>query len=135
MSTHFLPIFLDNAEYALRDLVTRVTALGADSSASLEVAKLYRIKGISDLFMWGLPDICLDSFHRGGRAYKSWLAQAAEQDKATALGFPFFDAVACGDFDGATAIATLSRSTWNQDEEYEEDFLYMHYLAFLLVDE
>ncbi|AZZ92471.1 hypothetical protein EUZ85_17785 [Hahella sp. KA22] len=128
MSNHLLPVFFENAAYDVACLVPSIIASRAVLADVLALNSHYRIRGISDLFMRERPDVCLDCFHRGGRAYKQWLMKANENDKATGLGVPFFDAVASGDEEGARQIASLSRQTHNPDLEYEEDFLYLHYL-------
>ncbi|OZG73804.1 hypothetical protein BTA51_08320 [Hahella sp. CCB-MM4] len=128
MSTHLLPVFFDNAAYDVGRLVPAVMAPGAELTEVLALNTHYRIRGISDLFMRARPEVCLDCFHRGGRAYKQWLMKANEGKKATGLGVPFFDAVISGDEDGARQIASFSRQTHNPNLEYEEDFLYLHYL-------
>ena len=138
MSTHFLPVFAENAVYLLE---RRVAALGTarlDRENALAIAGDYRILGICHLLRWAVPDRCLDSFHRGGRAYLSWLRRAAYAEQETGNGWPFFDAVAAGDGAAATEIARLARADHHPGREYEDDFLYIHFLMslfYLSVDE
>lgn len=56
------------------------------------------------------------------------LQNEKESEKRSSENEAFFDAVCAGLADAATAIAKYSRSTWNRDYEYEDDFLYMHFL-------
>ncbi|MFY0562744.1 Imm49 family immunity protein [Archangium lansingense] len=61
-------------------------------------------------------------------AFHFYLEGSEEPAKATSQCEPFFDAIACDDLGAARAIAERSRTTWNADEEYEEDFLYARFL-------
>jgi hypothetical protein len=89
---------------------------------------LFRRIGIARLFMTGLPEELFGELSRSGRALLYFLEGASDDAKVTSKSQPFFDAVACGDAEAAQAIARQSRSTWNTGREYEDDFLYVHFL-------
>nr|WP_225937985.1 Imm49 family immunity protein [Myxococcus sp. RHSTA-1-4] len=78
--------------------------------------------------MTGLPGEFHLRLHQSGRAYAAWLRNAAEGERRTGQSPPFFDAIAVGDLEGAARIAHLSKRTWTQGAEYEEDFLFVEFL-------
>lgn len=88
----------------------------------------YRRMGIVELFLSGLPAGLFENLAKSARAFLFYLDRTEEATQVTSQSEPFFDAVACGDLDVGRAIAERSRSTWNEEEEYEEDFLYVRFL-------
>ncbi len=63
-----------------------------------------------------------------GDCYASSRPCCPDEEKITSEVKPSFDALGGGYFDAAQAIAARSRATWHQGREYEEDFLYAHFL-------
>src|SRR5262245_36792036 len=94
--------------------------------ASLERVRIFcrnlRRKGICSLFLEGLPQLLHRDLQRSGAAFLHVLISASDAEKVTSDAAPFYDAVACGDFDTARGISRHSRNTWNPNEEYEDDF-------------
>jgi hypothetical protein len=68
-------------------------------------------------------------------AFLHFLAACPEEQKITSQGRPFLDALDGGYFDAAVSIARQSRTTWNPGHEYEEDFLYVHQLMLIAMEE
>jgi len=106
----------------------RVLARAVTLQQMLIFCGYYRRMGIAELFLSGRPEGLFENLSKSARAFLFYLEGAEETAKATSKSEPFFDAVACGDVHAAHAIAEHSRSTWNADVEYEEDFLYMRFL-------
>jgi len=94
----------------------------------LAFCRMYRRMGACKFFTSGLPDQLFADLSRSARAFAYFLEAAEDAAKLTSLSEPFFDAVACGDSDAEQAIARHSRSSWNEGEEYEDDFLYVWFL-------
>jgi len=88
----------------------------------------YRRMGIVELFLSGQPEGLFENLSKSAWAFAFYLEGAKEPAKATSQCEPFFDAIACADLGAARTIAERSRTTWNADEEYEEDFLYSRFL-------
>lgn len=88
----------------------------------------YRRMGIAEFFMSGQSVGLVNHLSRSAHAFAFYLEGVPVEHKVTSRSEPFFDAVACADVKAAQAIARDSRATWNPDEEYEEDFLYMRLL-------
>lgn len=76
----------------------------------------------------GLDDMFFDAMHRSSGALLHYLQNAPEADKRTSKCEAIFDAIAGGFWEGARQIAQVARQTCHFDYEYEEDFLYVHFL-------
>lgn len=88
----------------------------------------FRRLGIVELFMSGLPEGLFENLSRSARAFLFYLEPLPDSAKVTSKAEPFFDAVASNDIAAARGIAERSRQSWNEGEEYEDDFLYVHIL-------
>ncbi|MCI0640691.1 MAG: immunity 49 family protein [Gemmataceae bacterium] len=126
-----LPIIIENAEFELDVLLSTVVDGRASHHEVLVFCHDFRLRGICSLFLDGVPEQLHNDLQRSGRAFLHFLRSADEAKKITSKAEPFFDAIACKDLDGAAEIAHLSRHTWNKEEEYEDDFLYVHFLIML----
>ncbi len=89
----------------------------------------YRRVAVCRLLATGKADGFFDFLARSAQAHLHLLGKTPDDRKMTSLSLPFLDAVACGAGGLAKEIAGRTRTTWNQGEEYEEDFLYFHLLA------
>jgi hypothetical protein len=87
-----------------------------------------RRRGLCSLFLEGVPQYLLADLQRSGAAFLYGLRSARDDEKVTGDAGPFFDAVGCHDVGTARQIALVSRDTWNEQEEYEDDFLYVYFL-------
>lgn len=128
MSSIYLPVFHSNAAFDAAEILPRLLRMHITAEAALAFCRACRVRGIAGLFLDGVPEPLHRELCRSGRAMLSALGRMDEEQKATASLFPFFDAIAACDFDCARGIAQLSRATWNQNEEYEDDFLYVRVL-------
>jgi immunity protein 49 of polymorphic toxin system len=128
MSTQFLPIYLSNATSELEEVMPTVVAARADLEGVLAACQLFRIRGICSLFLAARGGGLLQDLHRSGRAFLHVLRALDDETKLTSKAAPLFDAIASTDWDCAREIATYSRETWNEGEEYEDDFAYARFL-------
>jgi len=94
----------------------------------LEFCRHCRIKGIASLLLTGASEGFVRELSNSGHAFLHHLTRTGDEGKATSRGMPFFDALAALDLECARNIARTSRMTWNPDREYEDDFLYVHFL-------
>src|SRR5262249_25072474 len=91
----------------------------------LTLCRSFRRRGIASFFLEAAVTSLNVDLYRSAGAFAKFLESAEEDMKATSKSEPFFDAVAARDLETAGGIAQRSRQTWNEDEEYEEDFLYV----------
>lgn len=128
MTSQFLPVFKSNAVFELAEMLPAIVDGDADFLTVIHFCRNYRIKGICTLFMDGVPKGLHLDLHKSGRAFLYSLKNMKDADKVTSKGQPFFDAIASNDLECAREIAKHSRLTWNNEEEYEDDFLYVFFL-------
>jgi len=128
MTSGMLPIIKLNAELDLRGTLPLIINHNADLERVMVFCQNYRRRGICSLFLEGLPRLLHGDLQRSGTAFLHGLLTATNEEKITSKAAPFFDAVACKDFRTAREIARHSRHIWNEQEEYEDDFLYVFFL-------
>jgi hypothetical protein len=128
MSSQFLPVFRSNAAVDAAALLPEILGSGVTLKAALAFSEACRVRGIAGLLLDGVPGSLHRELCRSGRAMLDVLGRLPPERQATARCAPFFDAVAAGDHACAQGIAARARTTWNGDEEYEDDFLYVHVL-------
>jgi hypothetical protein len=90
-----------------------------------DLCTYFRQRGVAHL----LREADSEPYHvntmQSAAAFAMELGRAPESEKVTSFARPLFDAVSSGYWDAATEIARRSRTTWNPDYEYEDDFLYV----------
>lgn len=128
MSSRMLSLIRANAVFDANGTLPLVI----NGDVQLERVRVFchnlRRRGICSLFLEGLPLPLHADLQRSGAAYLHVLRGASEADKITSDAGPFYDSVACADFETAREIAHYSRDNWNEEEEYEDDFLYVFFL-------
>jgi hypothetical protein len=128
MSSRMLSLIRANAAFDVSGTLPLVVDGDAHLARVLVFCRNLRRRGICSLFLEGLPLTLHADLQRSGAAFRHVLRSAPDADKVTSRADPFFDSVACQDLDNARDIAHYSRVTWNQEEEYEDDFLYILFL-------
>ena len=128
MASRMLSIIRANAAFDVSGTLPLVVAGDARLGRVLVFCRNLRRRGICSLFLEGLPLSLHADLQRSGAAYLHVLRSATEEEKITSRAGPFFDSVACQDLNTAREIARYSRLSWNQEEEYEDDFLYILFL-------
>ena len=123
-----LPMIMANAEYDLSKGLPFVQQGGANKKIYELVCRAYRVRGICRFFLEGVPGALHADLQSSGKTYLLYLSSAQNDELVTSKGISFFDSIAGNDFDIAHQIAAHSRHTWNNDEEYEDDFLYVDFL-------
>jgi hypothetical protein len=128
MAPTYLPLAVKSAGMVAHDMLPDF-ASGRPSLSDAEfLSKMFRRMAVGFLLMSGVPDAFYAHLFHSARSFLHFLERADDAAKATGKGDPFFDAIACNDMAGAAQIAERSRRTWNPDLEYEDDFLYVHFL-------
>jgi hypothetical protein len=125
MSSKFLPVFIANADADLQDRLPDVLAGKSNLRSILDFCQCFRVKGIGTVLLRGSTEDLFPELSKSGRAFLFFLENRGDADKATGRSTPFFDAVSAGDFACAHDIAVHSRTTWNPDVEYEDDFCFV----------
>jgi hypothetical protein len=123
-----LPLVLKNAGLTIEEALPAVISRQLRQAEMVAYCGLYRRTGIARLLLAGRPQPFFEDLSRSARAFLYFLEGVPDDRKATSLSAPFLDAIACDDTGAAEAIARRSRTTWNPDEEYEEDFLFLRFL-------
>jgi hypothetical protein len=125
----FFDVLVDNA---LLDNEEDLLPLALSGRATLEevlaLCRNYRIAGLGALLLTGTARSFRLRLAQSGRAYAHHLAAAPESAKLGSKAEPFFDAVACGDAEGAADVARHARHGFAPGEEFEEDFSFPEYL-------
>lgn len=128
MYSQYLPVFKENAEDDIAELLPKVAQRKLRRRDLLFFCQTHRIAGIASLFLEGDAESFLQHLHQSGRAFLEFLTHEPDEQKVTSQAAPFFDAIAALDLVCARDIAQHARSTWNPQEEYEDDFLYVYFL-------
>ena len=124
-----LPIVEKNCGIEIEDMTPDVTEHLVSYDDMLYFCNMWRRKGVARFFLFADPDQLYIDLFNSSQAFYYFLNSKAEEDKLTSKSFPILDAIACGDINGARNLAAISRSTWNKNKEYEEDFLYFYFLS------
>lgn len=128
MTAVYLSAYRENAAYEAAVLLPRVSGSGIDPDDLLAFSTQCRIRGVASLLLDGLSEPLHRELCRSGRALLYLLSQTGETAPGTGQLSPFFDAVAAADWDCARDIAERAPRVWRPGEEYEDDFLYIHFL-------
>jgi hypothetical protein len=128
MGSRVLSMIRANAAFDLDGTLPLVVNGEANLDRVHVFCRNFRRRGICSLFLEGLPQLLHTDLQRSGSAFLHVLRSAPEADKITSSAGPFYDSVACVDLDTAREISRYARNTWNPEEEYEDDFLYVTFL-------
>lgn len=128
MSTHYLPVIRSNAEFDVSDMTAGVQGGKINLRQMLAYCQAHRIAGIATLFLEANADGLFAHLNMSGWAFVHFLKTTGDANKATGFALPLFDAIASADWTCAQNIAAHSRTTWNAQEEYEDDFLHARFL-------
>jgi len=99
-----------------------------------EVAGWFQSLGICNLLLYAEPDRLYENLVRSGHTRRYFLSRSLTEGKsgdyqlAISRWDSFLDVVAAGHFTLARELATLSTTAWVPAGEYEDDFLYRHFL-------
>ena len=130
MSSEYLSSYIDNsgerAEKAVQNLLK-----GPDYDLTIENCFHYRQHGACTFLHTGNALKFFECMQRSAGCYLHMLKFEKDDEKRTSEAEPFFDALSAGLSDAAGEIAKLSRQSCNFDYEYEDDFLYVHFLMSL----
>lgn len=129
--SEFLHLFVQNAlEENAEELVPRLARAAVARADALAVCANYRLAAIGMMFLACDRAFFQRRLRQSGRAWAHFLSRPAAGDRrgSDAAG-PLLDAIAANDLDGAAEIARAMPRAWDQDSEYEEDFLFPEFLA------
>lgn len=99
----------------------------ADVAMALAYCRWMRIAAVGKLLLTGRPRELFADLERSAQAFAHFVSHRSGT-VAAGRAAPFFDAVACGDAGSAAAIARGTARTWQQGQEYEDDFVRMRFL-------
>ncbi|WNG20180.1 Imm49 family immunity protein [Cystobacter fuscus] len=139
-----LEIDQENIRFILRSLLDSLRSgpqpLELEGVTTQEISIRYRRLAICSLLL----DASTASFYRllshSSQAYLSvlrkvdWSTIASSYYLCASRALPFFDAIAASDLGTARDIAQASALSWMEEDEYEDDFLYMRFLMELTSD-
>lgn len=127
MSSEFLSSYIGNAESRVKR--TTATLLKAPNcEVASENSFYHRQKGTCDFLRTGQVGTFFDCMHKSAGSYLYFLIEGNDVDKQTSDNNAFFDAVIAGLWECTKLMAQHARGTCNFDYEYEDDFLYNHFL-------
>lgn len=128
MSSLLLPVIEYNADYELARAVPFVQAGRLATAQVHNVWRAFRRRAICRLLL----SCDVEGFHadlqRSATLYAHVLDRAGPMGFATSEAAPYFDGLASGDLEVAHTVAVRSRGGWNEELEYEDDFLYTYVL-------
>jgi Immunity protein 49 len=128
VSSAYLADYIDNAEAGLEILIPAATRGELDGKGIHKLCDRFRQRGACTFLLTGDAEPFFVNEMQSAGAYLAWLRGADEAEKGTSQARPFYDAAGCGFWECARSIALVSRTTWNQAREYEDDFLFMRFL-------
>ncbi len=128
MYSQYLPVVKENANEDIAELLPKAVQGKLGRRDMLFFCQIHRIAGIAALFLDGDAEVFLHRLQQSGGAFCNFLKREPEEQKVTSQAAPFFDAIAALDLACAREIALNARATWNPQEEYEDDFLYVYFL-------
>jgi hypothetical protein len=125
----FLFVSVENSEFMLPEAITAL-ANGqlAPHDQVHQVCTLFRQRGLAQMLRDGVAEGFQIAAMQSCGALVFGLRDWPEATKVTSYANPLLDAIACQYWDGVAAIADASRTSWNPDYEYEDDFLYVRFL-------
>jgi hypothetical protein len=121
-----------NASVSLSEGIGPMLTGTARPAEVLAFCASFRRRGIASFLVSGDPDALMRDLTCSGQAFLHALPAIPAQAQAASELLPFFDALAADDVKCAQGIAAGTRSTWNPNEELEEDFVYMSLVMSLL---
>lgn len=128
--SEFLETHRDNARDAIHDTLPRLLGGSLSHEDLLWTCENHRIVGIVGLLLDADPDELHSRLFDAGRAYLFGLGVVPKAQVVVSRAQPLFDALACRDDRGAHEIARLlAPLPWQPDVEYDDDFLFMAWLA------
>lgn len=125
MNFIYTPLAVRAAAFEIAEVFENIPDAPLQFRTALYVCSRYRRAAAGMLLLGGNPALFFQNLFHSSRCFASSLEALPDDSKSTSKFEPFFDAIAAGDEEGALQIARLSRSTWNETAEYEDDFLYM----------
>ena len=128
MYGEFLPVFVENAMGDADELWQDLQTGSPDWQSVLELCRHHRIVGIGTFLLGAEGSKLHDGLYRSGRTYSHFLEVLGPDSAALSRGIPFYDALACGDFDAVSRIVERSPREWRPDLEYEDDYLHVDFL-------
>jgi len=128
VSSLYLPNYIENASFAIKRLLARGSSQAITWREAQELTTAYRQRGICSLLLFGTPTDFHVNMMQSAGAFMYFLAHCPEEHKVTSQAKPLFDALDGGYFEAAGTIAARSRSLWNEGHEYQEEFLYAHFI-------
>ena len=127
MSSEFLDSYIENSASDIEETVPELLQK-VDFDTAIELSFYYRQNASCQYLLTGNTTAFVDNMHRSAGSFLYFLQTSKEQDKRTSENEPYFDAIVGGFMKTVGQMAKYSRSSCNFDYEYEDDFLYTHFL-------
>jgi len=127
MSGMFLSVAIENADFVIPRGIRELSTGLPNHRHIHQLCTYFRQRGVASLPLTGTPDTYHVNAMQSAAAFIFELRRAPDDSKVTSFARPLFDAISSGYWDAAIEMATLSRTTWNPDYEYEDDFLYVRF--------
>jgi hypothetical protein len=118
----------ENATEALLALAPRLVGDAVRARDAEDFSTACRERGIAALLLDADATTLHRELCRSGRALTHALPRIAPNEQTTSKARGFYDALAAGDLACAQRISAIARGSWNPDNEYEEDFLFLRLL-------
>ncbi|NMO18353.1 immunity 49 family protein [Pyxidicoccus fallax] len=129
MTSKFLPVLVSNARYQNAKLLEAVERGAAPFPQLLSFCGNHRVMGIGALLLLCDTESFLSHLYKSGRAFLHYLRTPGAGAPVCGKSQPFFDAIAALDWEGARELAFHLSQAGKTDVEYEEDFLFVQFLA------
>lgn len=134
MSFVYLKDDLITEAQALENIIRTRQEVEAREQAWFELWRRYRAAAISVLLAGADRETFMHRLQQSALARKNYLQEVAQERlpksrfTCASLLEPYFDALIAGQSALAADIADLSPGEWNEDDEFEDDFCYAHFL-------
>lgn len=127
MSSEYLDSYIENSESDIEETIPKLV-MKPDFDTAIELSLFYRQHGTCKFLLTGNTAVFVDCMHRSTGSFLYFLINGSDDNKRTSENEPYFDAVVGGCLEGAKQLARHARSSCNFDYEYEDDFLFTHFL-------
>jgi Immunity protein 49 len=135
MSGMYLSVEVNNSNFMIpRGIGLLTQGRLARHQDIFQICTHFRRRGVASMLLEGTPEPYFVNAMQSATAFVMELRRTPDEVKVTSFSRPLQDAVSIGDWEAAREIASLSRTTWNADYEYEDDFLYVRFWHHLLLD-
>jgi len=128
MSSEYLSSYLENSAPDIEEAVPELLEKVIFTKGGGELGFFFRQNGSCHYLLSGSTTRFVEAMQGSVGSYLYYLQKGKDDDKRTSENEAYFDAIVGGLMSAVSEMAKYSRKSWNSDVEYEDDFLYTHFI-------